>query len=157
MSVKKVKAFLEQHGLADRLQEYAESAATVELAAKAVGCEPAMIAKTMAFTVNEKPVLIVLAGDVKIDNQKFKAYFKTKAKMMTPQQITAHTGFVVGGVSPFGVKDGVDIYLDESIKRFNTVYPAGGSPNSSVRVTVEELIRILGNPPWVDVSKAMSA
>jgi len=153
MSVSKVKEFLERYNLSQRLQEYEESSATVELAAKAVGCEPAMIAKTMAFLANEKPILILLAGDVKIDNRKFKDCFKTKAKMMNPQEITEYTGFVIGGVSPFGFKQGVSVYLDESLKRFDVVYPAGGSANSSVKLTIEELNHILDNPPWVDVSK----
>lgn len=155
MSLTKVKEFLEKYNLSHRLQEHEESSATVELAAEAVGCEPAMIAKTMAFMANEEPILILLAGDVKIDNRKFKDQFKTKAKMMNPKQITEYTGFMIGGVSPFGSKEGVSIFLDESLKRFDVVYPAGGSDKSSVKITIEELTQILDNPTWVDVSKSI--
>ena len=135
MSVKAVRQYLEQYDLAGRVQEFEVSSATVELAAQAVGCEPAHIAKTLSFLVDDRAVLIVAAGDARIDNPKFKAAFHTKAKMLTPVQAVELVGHAVGGVCPFAVKDGVRVFLDESLRRFGVVYPAAGSAASAVRLT----------------------
>lgn len=153
MSVSRVKSYLEQWNLQDRIKEFHASSATVELAAEAVGCEPARIAKTMSFLINGEAVLVVLAGDVKIDNRKFKDRFQTKACMIRAEDVKDKTGHPVGGVCPFDVKDGVYVYLDESLRRFDTVYPAGGSGNSAVRLTLPELELASHCKAWVDVSK----
>lgn len=153
MAIERAKEYLRKYGLEDRVQEFDVSSATVELAAKALGCEPALIAKTMSFMVKEKPVVVVLAGDVKIDNSKFKQEFETKAKMLKYEEVEELIGYAVGGVCPFGVNEGVDIYLDESLKRFTTVYPACGSSNSAVKITVEELQNCLDYKRWVDIAK----
>ncbi len=153
MSFEKAKAYLEKKGFGDRVQTFAVSSATVELAAKAVGCEPERIAKTLSFLVDEKAVLIVAAGDAKVDNHKYKEVFYTKARMLTPEQVTELVGHAVGGVCPFGVNEGVDVYLDASLKRFAEVYPACGSANSAVRLTVPELESCSGYSAWVDVCK----
>lgn len=156
MAFEKAKAYLEQYGLGDRVMEFAVSSATVAEAAIAVGCEEQQIAKTLSFIVDDKAVLIVAAGDSKIDNSKFKATFHTKAKMIPFDLVEPMTGHAVGGVCPFGIHEGVAVYLDESIRRFETVYPACGSSNSAVRLTVAELEQILGNAAWVDVCKGMT-
>lgn len=153
MSFEKAMAYLKEKGLEDRVQTFDVSSATVELAAKAVGCEPERIAKTLSFLVNEKAVLIVAAGDAKVDNRKYKEAFHTKAKMLTPEQVTELVGHQVGGVCPFGVKEGTEVYLDESLKRFPVVYPACGSANSAVKLTVPELESCSGYLSWVDVCK----
>lgn len=153
MSFEKAKAYLEEKGMGDRVKTFDVSSATVELAAKAVGCEPERIAKTLSFLVGEKAVLIVAAGDAKIDNHKYKETFHTKAKMLTPEQVTDLVGHQIGGVCPFGVNDGVEVYLDESLKRFEVVYPACGSANSAVELTVPELEACSGFTRWVDVCK----
>lgn len=153
MSFEKAIAYLKEKGMEDRVQTFDVSSATVELAAKAVGCEPERIAKTLSFLVNEKAVLIVAAGDAKVDNRKYKEAFHTKAKMLTPEQVTELVGHQVGGVCPFGVKEGVEVYLDESLKRFPVVYPACGSANSAVKLTVPELESCSGYLSWVDVCK----
>lgn len=153
MSFEKAMAYLKEKGMEDRVQTFDVSSATVELAAKAVGCEPERIAKTLSFLVNEKAVLIVAAGDAKVDNRKYKEAFHTKAKMLTPEQVTELVGHQVGGVCPFGVKEGVEVYLDESLKRFPVVYPACGSANSAVKLTVPELESCSGYLSWVDVCK----
>lgn len=137
----------------ERIIELAESSATVELAAQALGCEPARIAKSLSFMVDEKPILIISAGDVKVDNAKYKARFGTKAKMLTPEQAETLIGHAVGGVCPFGVNEGVTVYLDESLKRFITVYPACGSGNSAIELTIPEMERYSGYQEWVDVCK----
>lgn len=134
--------------------EFATSSATVELAAEAVGCEPARIAKTLSFKVGDTPVLIVAAGDAKIDNPKYKAQFHTKAKMLTREEVEEKIGHAVGGVCPFAVNEGVEIYLDKSLKRFETVYPAAGSSNSAIQMTMEELEKYSGGSRWIDVCKA---
>jgi prolyl-tRNA editing enzyme YbaK/EbsC (Cys-tRNA(Pro) deacylase) len=154
MSVDKVRLYLEQFGLADRVAVFGQSSATVELAALAVGCEPARIAKTLSFDVKGLVVLIVTAGDVKIDNAKFKARFGVKTKMLTPQDAVERVGYAVGGVCPFAVKDGVGVYLDKSLQRFEVVYPSGGSGESAVRLTIGELELCSGSLGWVDVTKA---
>ena len=153
MAIDKVKAFFEKYNMVDRVLEFDVSSATVDLAAQALGCEPCRIAKTLSFMVNEKPILIVAAGDAKIDNAKYKQQFATKAKMLSPEQAENLVGHAVGGVCPFAVNEGVDIYLDESLKRFETVFPACGSSNSAIELTIPEL-EIYANPlSWVNVCK----
>lgn len=127
--------------------------ATVELAAKALNCEPCRIAKTLSFSTNENPILIVMAGDAKIDNSKYKAYFKTKAKMLSPKEVETLIGHGIGGVCPFAINDNVSVYLDESLKRFNTVFPACGSSNSAIELTINELENLSNYTSWIDVSK----
>ncbi|MDD5897856.1 MAG: YbaK/EbsC family protein [Clostridia bacterium] len=153
MTIEQVKAYLADCGLAGRVHEFDVSSATVELAAQALGCEPCLIAKTMSFLVDEGVVLIVLAGDARVDNTKFKAAFHQKAKMLSHEQVSLLTGFPVGGVCPFLAPEGVRVYLDESLRRFETVYPAAGSRNSAVRLTLPELERAARPQGWVDVSK----
>lgn len=153
MSVDIVRTYLSQFDLADRIIEFEVSSATVELAAQAVGCEPGMIAKSITFLVNDKAVMIVAAGDAKIDNSKYKAFFQTKAKMLTPDQVIELVGHAVGGVCPFALKEGVTVYLDETLKRFETVYPAAGSSNSAVRLSIPDLEKCSGYVSWVDVCK----
>lgn len=148
------KEHLEKLGLGDRIYTFEVSSATVELAAQAVGCEPARIAKTLSFMVEDGPVLVVAAGDAKVDNHKYKEQFKTKARMLSPEQVTELVGHGVGGVCPFGIKDGVKVYLDESLKRFDVVYPACGSASSAVRLSIPELENASGCPKWIDVCKA---
>lgn len=153
MSVVQVKEYLKQWDLQDKVREFEVSSATVELAAQAVGCEPARIAKTMSFLVDGKAILIVLAGDVKIDNHKYKERFHTKAVMLKQDQLEEMVGHPIGGVCPFDVKDTVDVYLDESLKRFEVVYPAAGSASSAVELTLPELETASRSKGWVDVSK----
>ncbi len=153
MAFDKAKAHLEKFGLGDRVKEFPVSSATVELAAQAVGCEPAHIAKTLSFMVDGHPVLIVAAGDAKVDNHKYKEFFHTKAKMLSPQEAEELVGHAVGGVCPFGVNNGVKVYLDESLKRFDVVYPACGSANSAVRLAIPELEESSGYEAWGDVCK----
>ena len=153
MSVEKVRAYLTPYGVAQRIRELEVSSATVELAAQAAGVIPARIAKTLSFLVDEGCVLIVTAGDAKIDNSKFKAMFHTKAKMLTPGEVEAMVGHAVGGVCPFAVNPGVKIYLDASLRRFETVFPACGSSNSAIELTMEELETYSGTGEWVDVCK----
>lgn len=153
MSIEKVKAYFAQYGMQERILEFPVSSATVELAAEALHCEPCRIAKTLSFMVGEKPVLIVAAGDTKIDNPKYKAQFGTKAKMLTPEQAETLVGHAVGGVCPFAVQPSVEVYLDASLKRFETVFPACGSSNSAIELTIPELERYSGYTAWVDVCK----
>lgn len=153
MSIEKVKEYFDQIGISNKIQEFKESSATVELAAKAVGCEPARIAKTLSFKVNEEAILIVTAGDAKIDNPKYKEKFSSKAKMLTQEEVVEMVGHEVGGVCPFGINDGVSVYLDESLKRFNTVYPACGSGNSAIELSIEEIEKYSGYIEWIDVCK----
>lgn len=153
MAVEKVKEFFGKLGLEDRIQEFDVSSATVELAAEALHCEPCRIAKTLSFTVDGNPILIVAAGDTKIDNPKYKAQFGTKAKMLAPDEVQAMIGHAVGGVCPFAVNDGVTVYLDESLKRFQTAFPACGSSNSAIELTIEELERFSDYKAWIDVCK----
>ncbi len=153
MAFDRAKAYLEEKGFGDRVKEFEVSSATVELAAIAVGTEPARIAKSLTFLVEEKPVMIICAGDVKIDNSKYKAMFHTKAKMLTPEQVETMIGHAIGGVCPFGIHEGVSVYLDESMKRFDTIYPACGSSNSAVKLTCEELEMLSGSMGWIDVCK----
>ena len=139
MSIENVKAYFRPLGLEGRIQEFPVSSATVDLAAQALGCQPGRIAKTLSFLVEGQAVLIVMAGDKKVDNPKYKAQFGAKAKMLSPAQAEALVGHPVGGVCPFGIKDGVTVYLDESLKRFPTVFPACGSSNSAIELTLNEL------------------
>ena len=156
MSIEKARAWLKKFDADSRIVEFPVSSATVELAAEAVGCEPARIAKTLSFLVQDDPVLIVAAGDGRIDNQKYKAQFGTKAKMLTPEQAETMVGHAVGGVCPFAVNEGVKVYLDASLKRFETVFPAVGSAASAIELTCDELERCCGAnfAAWVDVCKA---
>ena len=153
MSLERAKAHLERFGLADRVQLFDVSSTTVELAAQAVGCEPARIAKTLSFLLPEGPVLILAAGDARIDNSKYKAQFHTKAKMIPHDQVEELIGHGVGGVCPFGVKEGVPVWLDESLRRFDLVYPAAGTSNSAVKLTLAELEQASQALGWVDVCK----
>lgn len=153
MSIEKAKAHLAQFGAAERVQEFEVSSATVELAAQAVGCAPARIAKTLSFRTNEGVVLVVAAGDAKVDNGKYKAQFGCKAKMLAFDEVEPEIGHAVGGVCPFGVNDGVAVYLDESLRRFDTVYPAAGSASSAIGLSLAELEQFSGAACWVDVCK----
>ena len=153
MSVELVKNYLSACGLADRVIEFEVSSATVALAAQALGCEEAHIAKTLSFMQGDKAVLIVMAGDARIDNSRYKLRFSQKAKMLTPDEAIQYTGHAVGGVCPFALPDGVTVWLDESLLRFETVYPAAGSASSAVRMTPQELEKASRSAGWVDVCK----
>lgn len=153
MSIEKARAYFEGQGMGERVLEFPVSSATVELAAQAVGCEPARIAKTLSFMVAEKPMLIVTAGDTKINNAAYKAQFHAKAKMLTPEEAVELIGHAVGGVCPFAINDGVTVYLDVSLKRFETVFPACGSSNSAIELTIPELEKHSGFTAWIDVCK----
>lgn len=153
MSIEKAKAYLEEKGFGERIQIFDVSSATVELAALAVGTEPARIAKSLTFMVDENPIMIICAGDTKIDNSKYKAYFHKKAKMLSREEVNSLIGHDVGGVCPFGIRDGVDVYLDVSLKRFDKVYPACGSANSAVELSPEELEQLSACKEWIDVCK----
>ncbi len=153
MSIEKVKAYFDNFGMKDRVIEFSVSSATVDLAAQALGCEPCRIAKTLSFMVEDKPILIVAAGDTKIDNPKYKSQFGTKAKMLIPEQVIELIGHAIGGVCPFAVNDGVIVYLDKSLKRFETVFPAAGSGNSAIELKIAELEKFSGFTAWIDVCK----
>lgn len=153
MSVERVIEYFSQYGIESRIQEFTVSLATVELAAAALGCEPCRIAKTLSFMTEEGPILIVTAGDTKIDNPKYKARFHTKAKMLTPDEAVCFIGHEVGGICPFAVNKGVKIYLDDSLRRFDTVYPAAGSGNSAIELTLPELEKYSNALSWIDVCK----
>lgn len=155
MSVAKVKEYLRQYGKDGDVMEFEVSSATVELAAQAVGVEPARIAKTLSFLLkDESCVLIVAAGDAKVDNPKYKHFFGTKAKMLTAEEVVAYTGHAIGGVCPFAIeREDVKVYLDESLKRFETVFPAAGSSSSAVRCTPDELFTVSRAVSWIDICK----
>ena len=153
MAIDKVKAYFREYGMEERIQEFDVSSATVELAAKALHCEPQRIAKTLSFMVENEAVLIVTAGDAKIDNPKYKAKFGKKAKMLSLDEVETLVGHAVGGVCPFAVNEGVIVYLDISLKRFETVFPACGSSNSAIELTIPELEKYSGYAEWVDVCK----
>ena len=153
MSIEKVRAYFASFGMAERIQEFEVSSATVALAAEALHCEPARIAKTLSFVSGEGAILIVAAGDAKVDNPKFKAQFGMKAKMLTPEDAVRLIGHAVGGVCPFAVNEGVPVYLDESLKRFDIVYPAAGSSNSGIGLSIPELEEHSRCTAWVDVCK----
>lgn len=153
MSIEKAREYLRSYGFEDKIQEFTVSSATVELAAQALGVEGARIAKTMSFKIGEEAILIVAAGDVRIDNRKYKDKFHTKAKMLAPDEVEALIGHAIGGVCPFGINEGVTVYLDESLKRFETVFPACGSSNSAIELTIPELENLSLFSEWVDVCK----
>ena len=157
MAIEKVKEYFKQYQMEGQIKEFEVSSATVELAAAALNCEPERIAKTLSFLVNDRPILIVAAGDVKIDNAKYKGFFHTKAKMIPLESVEELTGHAVGGVCPFGRNGNVDVYLDDSLKRFDIVYPACGSSNSAVRLTIEELEKASEFLKWVDICKLNTA
>ena len=157
MAIEKVREYFRQFGMEDRIREFDVSSATVELAAQALGCEGCRIAKTLSFITPDGPVLVVAAGDAKIDNPKYKAQFSTKAKMLTPEQAVQLIGHDVGGVCPFAINEGVKVYLDESLKRFPTVFPACGSSNSAIELTIEELEKHSSYTSWIDVCKLPEA
>ncbi|MDO4170726.1 MAG: YbaK/EbsC family protein [Lachnospiraceae bacterium] len=156
MAIEKVKEYFKKYNMENRVQEFKVSSATVELAAKALHCEPCRIAKTLSFMVDGYPVLIVAAGDAKIDNSKYKAQFRTKAKMLSPEEVETMIGHAIGGVCPFAVNNEVTIYLDESLKRFQTVFPACGSSNSAIELTIKELEQYSAFHSWIDVCKGWS-
>ncbi|MCG8482381.1 MAG: YbaK/EbsC family protein [Clostridia bacterium] len=153
MAIEKVKAYFSQWNMENKIQEFEVSSATVELAALALKCEPERIAKSLSFMINEKAVLVVTAGDAKIDNKKYKEKFGAKAKMLTPDRVRELIGQAVGGVCPFGINEGVPVYLDKSLKRFKTVFPACGSSNSAIELSIPELEKYSGYAEWVDVCK----
>jgi len=152
MGVEEVRAYFEGNGLPYEVREMDASTETVEMAARALGVEPALIAKTLAFKLKDRAILVVTKGDAKIDNKKFKQHFQGKAKMMSPDEVMEVTGHPVGGVCPFGLKQEIGIYLDEGLRRFEKVYPAAGSQNSCIEITPQELYKTTG-AHWVDVCK----
>ncbi len=154
MAIEQVKEYFKQFGLQDKIMEFETSSATVELAANTLGVIPARIAKTLSFRTEDGCMLIVTAGDAKIDNSKFKQLFHRKATMLTAQEVEELVGHQVGGVCPFGIKPGIPVYLDVSMKRFDTVFPAAGSGNSAIEFTCEELFQYSGAKEWIDVCKA---
>lgn len=153
MSVEKVREYFKQYGIEEQILEFETSSATVELAAKALGVKPGLIAKTLSFMANDTPILIVTAGDAKINNAKYKAKFSKKAKMLKPDEVTEYIGHDIGGVCPFAVKPGVDIYLDVSLKKYDYVYPACGSSNSAIKLSPDELAKYCPYKEWIDVCK----
>lgn len=153
MSLVKAKEYLQKYGLENKIMEFDVSSATVEEAAKAINCKKEEIVKTLSFIVDDKPILIAVAGDSKIDNSKFKTEFHTKAKMIPFDSVEELIGHAVGGVCPFGINENVDVYLDNSLKRFNIIYPACGSSNSAVKLTLDELEKTSNYKKWIDVCK----
>ncbi len=153
MAIEKVREYFKQYHMEERIMEFEVSSATVELAAMALNCEPQRIAKTLSFLVGTQCILIVTAGDAKIDNAKYKARFQTKAKMLTPDEVLEDTGHAVGGVCPFGIPENTDVYLDVSLKRFETVFPACGSSNSAIELNIPQLEQYANYREWVDVCK----
>lgn len=153
MSIERVKEYFRQYDMEDKILEFDVSSATVELAAQVLGCEPQRIAKTLSFKIGDEAILIVAAGDARINNGKYKAKFGIKAKMLSADEVEQMVGHAVGGVCPFGINEGVKVYLDESLKRFETVFPACGSSNSAMEMTMEDLERYSGYEEWVDVCK----
>lgn len=157
MSIERVREYFEKENIKASIMEFDVSSATVELAAQAVGCEPMCIAKTMAFKINESAILVITAGDAKVDNAKYKKQFGTKAKMVPVDELEELVGHAIGGVCPFGINDGIAVYMDESLKRFETVFPACGSANSAVEVTIPELEQYAKTTAWVNVCKGWQA
>lgn len=153
MSIERARSHLKKHGLEDRIQELTVSSATVALAAKALSCEPARIAKTLSFENGEGAILVLAAGDARIDNPKFKQRFGVKARMLSADKVEPLIGHAIGGVCPFGLNEGVPVYLDESLKKFDYVYPAAGTGASAVYLTIEELERASESAGWIDVTK----
>ena len=157
MSIEKGRAYFRQFGMEDRVREFTVSSATVELAALALGVEGARIAKTLSFKRDDGCILILAAGDARIDNHKFKEKFHMKAKMLTPDEVLSLVGHPVGGVCPFGINEGIDVYLDDSLKRFETVFPAVGSPSSAIELNLDELFKYSNAVEWIDVCKLPKA
>lgn len=157
MSIEKGRAYFRQFGMEDRVREFTVSSATVELAALALGVEGARIAKTLSFKRDDGCILILAAGDARIDNHKFKEKFHMKAKMLTPDEVLSLVGHPVGGVCPFGINEGIDVYLDDSLKRFETVFPAVGSPSSAIELNLDELFKYSNAVEWIDVCKLPEA
>ena len=153
MSLEKAKAYLAEKGYADHVIELEDSSATVQLAAQALGVEPGMIAKTMSFLIGEEAILILTEGTAKVDNRKYKDTFHMKAKMIPFEEVEGWIGHAPGGVCPFGIKEGIKVYLDESLKQFDTVYPAAGNDHSAVKLTIAELEEVAEAVGWVDVCK----
>lgn len=153
MSILNAKNYLKKYNLENKIIEFDVSSATVEEASHALNCNPEKIAKTLAFFIDEKPILIVMSGSSKIDNAKYKSYFKTKAKMIPACLVEENIGHAIGGVCPFGINENVTVYLDNSLKEFNTVFPACGSSNSAIELTIEELEKTSHYKEWIDVSK----
>ena len=153
MSLERAKAYLAEKGYADHIIELEDSSATVQLAAQALGVEPGMIAKTMSFLIGEEAILILTEGTAKVDNRKYKDTFHMKAKMIPFEEVENWIGHAPGGVCPFGIKEGIKVYLDESLKQFDTVYPAAGNDHSAVKLTIAELDEVAGAAGWVDVCK----
>ena len=153
MAIERVRTYFKQFGMEERVREFPVSSATVELAAQAAGVEPGRIAKTLSFKLDERTILIVAAGDVKIDNAKYKAAFGGKAKMLTADEVVERVGHAVGGVCPFAVDPAVEVYLDESMRRYETVLPAAGSSNSCIELDLQELEKYSNARKWVDVCK----
>lgn len=153
MAIERVREYFKKFGIEERIQEFQVSSATVELAAEALNCEEKRIAKTLSFKVDDNVILIVAAGDAKIDNGKYKSKFHKKAKMLSADEVLELVGHGVGGVCPFGINEGVSVYLDISLKRFETVFPACGSSNSAIELTIEEMEKYSGYIEWVDVCK----
>ena len=156
MSLEKAKAYLAEKGYADHVIELEDSSATVQLAAQALGVEPGMIAKTMSFLLGDEAILILTEGTAKVDNRKYKDTFHMKAKMIPFEEVENWIGHAPGGVCPFGIKEGIKVYLDESLKRFETVYPAAGNDHSAVKLTIAELEEVAGAVGWVDVCKEIA-
>lgn len=153
MAIEKVKEYFKEFGMEKKIQEFETSSATVELAAIALNCEPERIAKSLSFKIDEKAILIIAAGDAKVDNAKYKSVFHVKAKMLTIDEVEELIGHAIGGVCPFGINDNIDVYLDISLKRFNTVFPACGSSNSAIELTINEMEKYSNYKEWVDVCK----
>jgi prolyl-tRNA editing enzyme YbaK/EbsC (Cys-tRNA(Pro) deacylase) len=151
MSIETARAHLRRFGVEDRIREFEVSSATVELASRALGVQPAQISKTLSLKTDKGCMLIVCAGDARIDNRKFRDHFSHKARFLSPDEVESQVGHPVGGVCPFGIKDGIPVYLDESMLRFDTVYPAAGSANSALALTIEELFKVSCARGWVDV------
>ena len=156
MSLEKAKAYLAEKGYADHIIELEDSSATVQLAAQALGVEPGMIAKTMSFLIGEEAILILTEGTAKVDNRKYKDTFHMKAKMIPFEEVENWIGHAPGGVCPFGIKEGIKVYLDESLKQFDTVYPAAGNDHSAVKLTIAELEEVAGAVGWVNVCKELA-
>ncbi len=153
MAIEKVKAYFKEFGIENKVMELENSSATVELAAAALGTAPERIAKTLSFLVDDNPILIVAAGDARVDNKKYRTFFGAKAKMIPSEDVERLIGHAIGGVCPFAINEGVKVYLDESLKRFETVFPACGSSNSAIELTMEELEKYSKSSNWIDVSK----
>ena len=151
MSVETVKAYFRQFGMEDRILEMEESTATVALAAQTLGCREQEITKTMSFALDEETIIICMAGDAKISNHKYKETFHRKARMLRGEEVVERTGHLIGGVCPFGLKEGCTVYLDESLKRFAYVYPACGGPHAAIKLSLEELEKYSGHKAWIDV------